>query len=120
MTTRILPRDEWAARLAGTNLGSVSLPAQSIVYVVEDGDSLAGCWAVIPVWHAEGIEIMPPYRQRGVVLRRLLRGLAHVGAYLGITSVWTQADTDDVAKLIEKNHGSQIRGRVYSMPVKGF
>ena len=54
MTTRLLPPEEWD-KLDG-ELAQVRDhldPDRAAVVVVEDGDQVVGCWALLQVLHAE-------------------------------------------------------------------
>ena len=101
MTTRILPRAEWA-KLAGTELAEVwpLLHADAQVYVVEEDGQTIGCWCLFPVWHAEGVWIAPAHRGRGAVARRLLRGLREMSQRVGARSVMTGCLGEPVRTLL--------------------
>ncbi len=77
VTTRILPREDYG-RLAGTELEAVreQLPESASVVVVEDDGEIVGCWALMPVLHAEGVWIAERERKRGRVALRLLRAMS--------------------------------------------
>lgn len=118
MTNRLLPPEEWA-RLTGTELEAV-LPylkadQDAHVIVVEEGDQLIGCWAVVRLWHAEGIWIHPDHRGKAGVARRLLASLAALGRSLRAPGVITAAVTDDVGRLLDKI-GTKLPGTHYVMP----
>lgn len=119
LTTRILPREEYF-RLIGTELQDVRehLPGTAAVVVVEDDEgALVGCWALVPVWHAEGVWIAESERKRGRVALRLLRAMSEVAKSAGTRAVMTAAVTDDVRVLIERLHGQPLPGTHFLMPV---
>jgi N-acetylglutamate synthase-like GNAT family acetyltransferase len=105
MTSRVLPREEWD-RLAGTELAAVLAAAQHanaemIVLIVEDGEQVVGCWALLQCWHAEGLWVAPAHRGKAAVARRLLRLAASVAEQIGFRSVCTAALTPDVTKMLD-------------------
>ena len=65
MTSRLLPREEWA-RLAGTQLETVVpiLPEGAKVMVIEKDAEILACVALYPLWHLEGLQIMAPAATR--------------------------------------------------------
>jgi Acetyltransferase (GNAT) family len=105
MTSRVLPREEWD-RLAGTELESVldaalAADAEMLVLIVEDGEQIIGCWALLQCWHAEGLWVAPAHRGKAAVARRLLRLAASVAERIGFRSVCTAALTPDVTKMLD-------------------
>lgn len=91
MTTRLLPRSEWAA-LAETELGPFldRLPASTQVIAVEDrGGALLGCCALVPLWHAEGLWIHPAHRGRSAVARSVWQGVQTLAADADLHAVLT-------------------------------
>ncbi len=122
MTARILPAAEWG-RLAGTELGAALPhldPAEAAVVVVEDGDQVVGCWALVPMWHAEGVWIAPDRRGRAGVARRLVTQTLRVARSLGIPRLQTAAMTADVAQLLEKHLGARrLPGQAFVFDVGG-
>lgn len=63
MTSRLLPREEWA-KLTGTQLETVVPVLEQLegakVMVVEDADRIVACVALYPLWHLEGLWIDKP------------------------------------------------------------
>lgn len=120
MTSRELPRSEWA-RLADTALARiVTMPEGSVVsvFVVEDEDGrIVGCWSLMTMLHAEGLWIHPDYRARVSVGRRLLGALWARLRLIGTNGVWTAAETDDVARMLERIGAVAIPIRPYYWPV---
>ena len=116
----MVEKGEWASRLAGTELGQLVVsghfPDKSKVWVVEQGDTLKGCWSLMPQYRAEGVQILDT-EHRAVVARHLLRGLANVGAALDIPHVWTGAVSEDVDAIILKLGGILAPGREYMLPI---
>lgn len=99
MTRRILPPEEWC-RLDGTELETVWPhldPARSTVLVVEDGDTIIGCWSFFWMLHAEGVYIDPAYRKQGHVARLLIRGMCEVAEEQQAATVATSATDQSVA-----------------------
>jgi hypothetical protein len=121
MTTRVLPREEYF-RLIGTELQDVRdlLPTGASVVAVEDEDGeLVGCWAAIPVLHAEGVWIATNARRKGGVALRLLRGMREVLKDYGASTVVTGAQDATVAELIARLGGRQLPGAFYTLPTFG-
>lgn len=119
MTTRILPRAEYF-RLIGTELQDVRdrLPASACVVAVEDDDGeLVGCWALMPVFHAEGVWIAERERKRGRVALRLLRAMSEAAQAAGSLAVFTAATDETVGGLIERLGGQKLPGDHFLMPV---
>ena len=103
MTTRLLPRDEWH-RLKGTLLETVtpSLRHDAQIVVVEDGDRIVGCWALMPVYHAEGLWVDPAYRTKVSVGRRLLDGMTRIVRDGGIREVLVMATNPRMERMVRK------------------
>ena len=121
MTTRVLPRSEWA-RLAGTEVGPIAEalpPDVGQVIVVEDGGQIVATWALIPMLHAEGLWIADGYRGRVGVVRRLLRGMRELAAGFGVGTVQTAAVSTEVAAYIGRLGGSPLPGQAFLLPLKG-
>lgn len=120
MTTRLLPANEWA-KLRGTELDAVwpRLPETAQIVVVEDGDQIVGCWALLPVWHLEGVYIAPEHRKRGAVARRLWTGMQRLLRASGVSSVATAACSDEVRALLAHLGATQLPGDHYVLPIGG-
>ena len=86
MTSRLLPREEWA-RLAGTQLETVVpiLPDGAQVMVVEADEEILACVALYPLWHLEGLEIKNP-----AATRLLLDSIRTQTATLPAVLSWAQ------------------------------
>lgn len=118
MTTRMLSRDEWATKLAGTELeAAVPYLDGAQVVVVEDGETVVGCWALIPYVHVEGVWIAPAHRGRGSVARRLLSGMRRAAQAMGVSTVMTAAISDDVRELLAHLGATKLPGEHYALPV---
>jgi ribosomal protein S18 acetylase RimI-like enzyme len=117
---RLLPRDEWASKLAGTELEKVwpILPDNAQIVVVEDGDTLAGCWAVYQQTHVEGLYVAPEYRHNPRVGRRLLQAMTNTALATGGATVQTAAVSEDVAAMLEKIGAVELPGRHFVMRIK--
>jgi hypothetical protein len=104
LTTRILPVAEWP-RLAGTLLETVwpTLdPRTTQILVVEAGDRLVGCWALLALWHLEGCWIDPARRGRAGVARAGLRAMRALLAAAGIGEVLMMATNPGSQALCQK------------------
>ena len=119
MTVRLLPREEWD-KLAGTELESIAphLPPDAHVVVVEDGDTLAACWALYRLVHAEGVYVAPAYRKNPRVARRLLFGMTQTASAMGAAVVQTAAVSDDVASMALRLGAFELPGRHFSLKIK--
>ncbi len=119
MTTRILPRDEYA-RLAGTELDAVwaHLPDATRVVVVERDGAIVGCHALLPCWHVEGLWIAPGARGRGGVARRLWRAVQDEARAIGVSAVLTAATDDRVRGLLAHVGATKVPGEAYLVPVR--
>lgn len=118
MTTRTLPREEFG-RLVGTELEAVApiLPPAATVLVVEDAGQIVGCWALFPVWHAEGLWIAPAHRGKGGVARRLLAGLRTAAHAQGARAVATAATDERVESMLDRLGAVALPGVHFSMGV---
>lgn len=121
-TTRVLPVEEWH-KLHGTELELFAPhmdPARATVIVVEDGDQVVGCWALIQVLHAEGVWIAPAHRGRASVARRLVTTTLNAARLLGVQAVETAALTPEVERLLTKHlHATLLPGKHYTVAVGG-
>lgn len=106
MTTRVLPQAEWG-RLEGRDIAKllpfVSPDDVDVVVVEKDGAIIAN-WSVVKMTHLEGIEIDPDHRNPGVV-RSLLGATMAVAKARSRGAVWTAAQSDEVAAMIERIGG---------------
>jgi N-acetylglutamate synthase-like GNAT family acetyltransferase len=120
VTARVLRADEWP-RVAHTEIGPALgvLPPGSQILVVEDGAEVAGCWALLPYYHVEGLWVAPAYRKRGAVLRRLIVGMRRLAQAVGVRAVWTGSVSDEVTGLLQHYGAQPIPGAHYAMPVGG-
>lgn len=122
MITRVLPPAEWS-KLVGTELEfvwPVLNPDASVILVVEsDTGDLLGCWAILQVWHAEGLWIAPEYRKKTSVGRRLLNAVFGAACQAHIPNLVTAALTDEVARLITKCGGKVLPGTHFVLPTGG-
>lgn len=120
MTPRVLDPSEWSRlRETGAPLGTVVDqldPAQTQIIVVEDGDQIVGCWAVLRVVHVEGAWVHPDHRKRSAVVRRLMQMMRRVARRWGASSVLTGADCDDIRSLLERR-AMKVPFDVYAWPI---
>lgn len=122
MTSRILPVNEWP-KLLGTELHRYDVldPNHTVVYVVEQGDQIIGCWAFMHVVHLEGLWIDPNYRKQGSVFRRLLYGMRDtVTGFFRAHAAITTAVSEDVARIVSKYGGVKLPGEHYAVPVRSL
>lgn len=120
MTSRILPREEWA-RLDGVDLGQVlplANPETVSVIVVEDAGEIVGCWAAFTILHAEGVWVHPDHRGKSSVARRLWAQMGRLVRGSGARSVMTGAATPDIAALLEKHGGAPLPYQSYVLSME--
>lgn len=121
LVTRILPFRDYR-RLDGTELETVwphLHPQDAFVVVVEQGSQIVACWALMRVWHLEGLWVHPEHRKRAGVARRLWIGMQRVAKNLGAKHAATAALTPDVAALIANAGGVQLPGSHFVLPLEG-
>src|SRR5678816_4442085 len=109
MRMRELPREEWDAKLVGTEVGPFAqqLPPESKLIVVEDElGRVVGTWAVMRYVHVEGLWIEPSHRKHGRVGAYLMRGMREAANAFGAASVITGCYDEEVRDLLE--HRSAI------------
>src|SRR5262245_53898874 len=120
LTARALPPEEWP-RLDPTELGPVwplLAPETGRILVIERGETLVGCWALLPVWHLEGIWVAPAERPAGAVGRRLLRTMAGWIAEAGLGGVMTAATSPEVAAYLTRLGARPLPGTAFVWPRK--
>lgn len=118
LCTRELPLAEWY-RLQGTELETAwpHLPLRARVLVVEDGDRIVACWALVPLVHAEGVWIDPAYRKKASVVGRLLQAMRATARTMGAKTVWTAAQSDEVRALVDHLGGFALPGTHYIVTI---
>ena len=119
--SRILPFAEYP-RLNGTELGPVwplLRPDDAFVTVVEQGDQIVACWALMRVWHLEGAWIHPAHRKKTAVARRLWVGMRRLAARLGVRSAMTAAVSDDVRAILKTAGATKLPGDHFLLPLEG-
>jgi N-acetylglutamate synthase-like GNAT family acetyltransferase len=103
MTSRILPHAEWS-KLDETYLKDVwrlMSPTCAQVRVVEDGDSIIGCWT-LQLWaHVEGVWVHPDHQKRGRVAHLLIEGMQADVLAIGAKSAFTGAASAEVTAILE-------------------
>lgn len=120
MIARELPPDEWP-RLEGTPLGPVyrGLPSTAAVVVVEDtGGAIVGHWALLPLYHAEGVWVDPAHQAKGVVARRLWVGFRELAHARGITAVVTASTDPMITRLLDRLHAVPMPGQPYVLTLE--
>lgn len=117
MITRTLCPDEWP-RLKGTELEHVwpHLPDGARIVVVEEGDDILACHAVLTYVHIEGLWVHPKHRH-GTVGWRLWQAVQREVRELGANVAITGALTEQVKALIEHVHGVKLPGDAYVIPI---
>ena len=105
LTDRILPFEEWD-KLQGMDLARVVSqlnPDSTQVLVVEDETGrVVGCWALMPLLHAEGLWIDPAHRGHPSVARHLWSRLRATVAALGGRAIITGSADDRTTAMLRK------------------
>jgi len=119
MELRVLPKEEYD-KLKETELGVVKeiLPEGTRIIVVEEEEKLIGCWALIPMVHAEGIWVDPSHRGRAGIARMLINGMCENVREMGAKAVWTAALDEKVEALIKRVGGVPIPGNHFAINVQ--
>lgn len=117
METRILDRDEWPEKLAGTELETIHplLPDGAQVVVVEDAGQVLACQAVYPQVHLEGLWVRPGFRGNPRVARRIFVGMVNTALAMGARSVVTAAIDPTVAGMLERLGAAELPGRHFAL-----
>lgn len=121
MTTwRLLPRDEWPEKLAGTELEFVwpVLPDHAHIVVVEADGKIAASWALYSQVHVEGINVAPEFQKNPAVGRKLLHGMINTALAMGAATVQTAALSDEVVGMLGKIGAVELPGRHFVMRIK--
>lgn len=120
MIVRSLPLDEWD-KLAHTELGqslAYVLPEKTEILVVEDGDEIVGCWAILTIPHVEGVWIHPKYRGKTSVARKLWTAMRQTVERMGFTRVQTGACDPVIAALLERHGATKLQMDSYMLSVR--
>ena len=120
LTTRIVPREEWTTRLAGTDLGTVAslMPEETRMIVVEDDGVLVGCWSLTRMWQAEGVWIAPEAAKSPAIGRRLLKAMRQQAIDVGASCLLTGAQTDAVRSILTKLGATELPVSLYAWPIE--
>jgi hypothetical protein len=120
LTSRVLEPEEWP-RLKGTELEQVwphLNPEMTRILVVEDDYGvIVGCWALVRVWHVEGLWIDPKHRVKASVGRRLLTGMKRLARAVGAKVLVTASVSEDVTQMILAAGGDSLPGQHFVLPV---
>jgi hypothetical protein len=118
--TRVLPAAEWP-RLVGTELETVIptlSPAFATVLVVEQGDRIVACWALVSILHCEGLWVHPDCRHSVGVNGRIWAGMRKLVTDAGASAVLTAAITPEIETLILKRGGTALPGTHFRLPME--
>ena len=119
MTSRILPVEEWS-KLKNTPLGenwTKLAPEWTRVIVVEDAGTIIAHWLAFNAVHVEGLWIDDDHRKLAGVPHRLLATMQRTLGALDCHTVLTQAESPEVAALLEHIGGSRVPGETYVFPI---
>ena len=120
MELRVIAPEDYDTALAGTELESVLehlKPSRAMVFGVFDGETLLGCWSLLPVMHAEGLWVHPEHRGRAGVQRSLVEGLVTLARHHGSAVVMTSAVNERVESLIRHAGGTKLPGSHWALPI---
>lgn len=120
LTTRLVPRDEWATKLAGTDLGTVAsyLPEETRIIAVEDNGVLVGCWSLTRMWQAEGLWMAPAAARSASVGRRLLMAMKHQAHEVGAQVLLTGAQNEAVRAMLLKIGARELPISLFAWPME--
>jgi len=121
LITRVLPPEEWAAKLQGTALAqAIYDPDNAFVIVVEDAEGqVVACWSAVNTVHVEGIWIHPDHRRRVAVGRALLTAMFEELRSLSVGEVITNADTPEVEAMLRTIGATPLPGSSWLLKVEG-
>lgn len=112
---------QWPERLKGTALlQAVPHLARSgarVVVVEDDAGTLIGVWALLSVLHAEGVWINPAHQRKGAVARKLWTMMTRFVRESGASGVVTGADSEDIARLLERHGAQKLAMTSYVLPM---
>lgn len=125
LTTRVVPREEWAVRFAGTDLGVALAVLKDqdmpdvIAFCVEDGETLIACWSLVRMWHAEGAWIAPDHRKNLGVGRHLLTAMREQAEGLGAPVILSASEDTDfyTQRLLEHLGATPMQLITYRWPI---
>lgn len=123
ITTRMLPAEEWAEKLADTELAphlDRLRPDSCGVAVVEVDGRVVACWAAMTIVHVEGLWVDPAYRKHPGVGRALVTTMAEDLKRAGVPEVLTVAIEPAVEILAEKVGGTKVPGSLWAIPLAGL
>lgn len=113
-TTRVLPVDEWK-RLDNIDLTLYDENLATIM-VIERGGEIIARWALMPVYHAEGLWVKEDYRKNPAIIRRLLTGMKVMSENVNAPFVVTMTQDEEVAKLLNKLPKTELlKGDFYAI-----
>ena len=114
MTARLLPPEEWAAKLQGTPLhASVLDPASSWVFVVEQDGVVIGHLAAMNTMHLEGLWIAPDHQGHAGVAKALMRVVVEALVGAGVEGVLSQATDSTMEATLERVGGKRVPGSTW-------
>lgn len=123
---RQLPAEEWAEKLAGTELvqhlfdeeGALRVaPEYVMVFVVEEDGQVVACWAALTCVHLEGLWMLPDGYGGAGRARALLAATAEALLAQRITEALTTVADPDIAAMVERVGGRLLPGAQYVIPV---
>lgn len=118
LRARLLPPEEWDAKLVGTALeANRPDPRYAFIVVVEDGDQVVACWSAISTVHLERLWVTAEARGTAGVARRLLTTMVRTLQLQGVTEVLTNAETPEVAELLTKVGAHALPGQTWVLPI---
>jgi hypothetical protein len=116
-----IPKAEWRARLAGTELEAaiVFLPEGTrVVIVVDDAGKTVACWATMTYRHVEGLWLAPDHRRGSKAFALLADGMRELLQADNERVVLTVANDDVVAGMLEGRGATALPGTQYVLPVE--
>jgi hypothetical protein len=126
MRHRELPPHEYA-RLSGTELGPLVaaetlMPGLRVLVVEDDGGEIVAHWALVVMYQAEGLGILPSHAGNPAVGRHLLIGMRELLQDEGASVVYTAAERgpagDAVRAMLLKADAVPFDADVFFWPVR--
>lgn len=111
---RILPVDEWN-KLSVIDTSLYDEELANIMVIERDGEIVAH-WALMPIYHAEGLWVKEGFRKNPVIIKKLLAGMKAMVENVNTPYIVTMTQDKEVAKLLDKLPKTEIlHGDFYAM-----
>lgn len=121
-TARVLPPDEWAAKLpALTHLAALPDPQGALLVVVEDeAGAVIATWCVMNILHLEGLYIDPAHRHSPTVAKKLFQETLGAVMAFKAPAVLTHTTDPMVAEMATKIGFTPIPGAMFQLDLRPY